>query len=122
MAVSTRAPSTGLSGRKLIAVLLIITLIPLGLIGLLTLRLARESIRNEVEARARSNAAVTATLIQQYMTGLGSIVESFARRPALVSALNSSSPANVDKQQIAFHLHGLAEASEGISLAFLAEM
>src|SRR5687767_14104965 len=111
----------GVRGRKLISVLLVITFVPLGLMGALTFRLARQAIRAEVEERAESNAAVTSALIQQHMTGLGSIVESFARRPALIQALGNGSGSALDRDTVAFHLQELAAASEGIGLAFLAE-
>lgn len=111
----------GMRGRRLIAVLLVITVVPLGLLGALTFHLARQAIRAEVEARAKSNAAVTSALIQQYMTGLGSIVQSFAQRPALIQALGGGHEPAFDRDQISFHLQELTKASEGIGLAFLAE-
>ena len=104
---------------RLMAVLVVLAMVPLGLLAYSTVRLSTGAVNKEVKARIRSSASLSAGAIQKEMQGVVDLVGSYAERPTLVSAL--SDPANYDLQQIEFQLAELADARPGISATFVAD-
>ncbi len=105
--------------RRLIGVLFLLTTLPLAVLTGFALHVASDALSREVEARVRSNAAVGAVAIQKEMQGLAELVNSYANRPSLITALEAPSRYNLD--EIRLHLGQLWESRPGIATAFVAK-
>lgn len=109
-----------LSVGRLTALFLLLTAVPVVLLTWLSVRVASDALREEVEARVRSTANVSATAVERELQGLLDLVESYAARPSLREAL--ADPNNVDLAQIRYHLEELKGSRPGIATAFVADM
>ena len=104
--------------RRLAAVLILISLVPLGLLTYLTLRLAESAVRGEVERKLTSTATMSALLVEREMSSLADLVEAYAGRPKLIETLEA--PADLDREDIFRQLEELRGSSPGIYTTFLA--
>lgn len=101
---------------RLTAVLVLLTLAPLALLSYLSLSLAGDAVEREVEKRLRGTTETTAEMVRAELAGLTALVESYADRPTLQSAISRR-----DRDQIRFHLRELRSARPGIFTAFAAD-
>jgi signal transduction histidine kinase/DNA-binding response OmpR family regulator len=101
---------------RLTAALVVLTLAPLALLTYFSVSLAADAVEREVEKRLVGAASTTADTVRAELGGLAELVDSYAARPDLQSAIASD-----DRARIAFHLRGLKEARPGIFTAFLAD-
>jgi PAS domain S-box-containing protein len=113
-----RRSSSDLPIRRLLSLFVLLTTVPLALLTWFTLRVASDALEREVKARVASTADVGAVAIQKEMDGLRKLVESYAQRPSLVGALDTSS--RYDHDLIRLQLTELQQAWPGIATAFLA--
>ena len=104
---------------RLVAVLVVLAMVPLGLLAYFTVRLSTGAVTKEVKARIRSSASLSAATLQKEIQGVAEIVESHAGSPTLVSAL--SDPSHYDQTTITRELSELAGARPGIATTFLAD-
>jgi PAS domain S-box-containing protein len=102
---------------RLIGFLVLLTMLPLVLLTGFTIRLASNAVADEVKARARSSATLSAVAIQKEVEGLSAVVESYAKRPDLLAAIREPHP---DMVVITEELERLEERP-GIATAFLAD-
>lgn len=79
---------------RLVGLFVLLSVVPLALLTWFTVHKASDTVTGEVEARMRSTAAVSAVAVQKEMQGLADLVESYAKRPTLVTALGD--PAHYD--------------------------
>jgi signal transduction histidine kinase/DNA-binding response OmpR family regulator len=93
---------------------------PLTLLAYFSLTLAGDAVRREVERRMTSSAALSAEVVRGEMTGLRELVESYAKRPSLIDALDDPVRTATDAQYIDLHLRELRGAREGIYTTFVA--
>jgi signal transduction histidine kinase/CheY-like chemotaxis protein len=107
----------GHTGR-LTAALVLISLVPLGLLTYLTLRLAESAVRGEVERKLTSTATMSALLVEEEMTSLADLVQAYAGRPTLVEALEA---AEHNPKAVTLHLRDLRGTQPGIFTTFVAE-
>lgn len=75
---SLRLPVGRLTGLFVVA-----AVTPLALLTYFSVTLAGDAVRREVERRMSSSAALSAQVARQEMTGLATLVESYAKRPSL---------------------------------------
>src|SRR5206468_12014282 len=91
---------------RLMAVLVVLAMVPLGLLAYSTVRLSTGAVNKEVKARIRTSASLSAAALQKEIQGVADLVESYADRPTLVAALSDA--AQYDQSQIQFQLEELA--------------
>lgn len=104
--------------KRLVAVMLVLTLGPLALLAYLTVTLATDAVTREIEARVRSTSGVAASLISDRFGNLVELVDSYADRPSLIEAMQGKGKES--RASIRVHLRNLRER-EGIATAFLAD-
>jgi signal transduction histidine kinase/ActR/RegA family two-component response regulator len=117
--VRFRRKRSAASLTRILGIYAIVALLPLGVLAFSTIRLASDAVTDEVSARLRSAASLSAAAIQREMGGLLDLVESFAGRPSLVEVLGDRSAS--DRDAIRFHLKDLHAARTGVGTAFLAD-
>jgi signal transduction histidine kinase/CheY-like chemotaxis protein len=117
--VPFRRKRSAASLTRILGIYALVALLPLGVLAFSTIRLASDAVTDEVSARLRSAASLSAAAIQREMNGLLGLVESFAERPSLIEVLGDRT-AN-DREAIHLHLKGLRTARTGIGTAFLAD-
>jgi signal transduction histidine kinase/DNA-binding response OmpR family regulator len=105
----------------LAAGLVLVSLVPVALLAYLTLGLGETAVREEVERKLRSTATTGALVVEQEMTSLVELVESYAGRPKLIETLGERGPAESGSEDVALHLRELHDARAGIFTTFLAE-
>ncbi|HEV8419771.1 MAG TPA: PAS domain S-box protein [Actinomycetota bacterium] len=103
--------------RRLIAVLVLLTALPLALLTGFALHVTSDALGREVKARVASTAAAGAVAIQNEMQGVRDLVESYAQT-SLAGAV--ADPARYDHDLIQRVLTEVQQASPGIATAFLA--
>ena len=102
---------------KLVLVFAVMTLLPLAVLGFLSVRFGSQAVEQEVNARLSTTASVSSQFVKEEMEGLGELVESYANRPNLIDALERHRP---DRKTIRMHLGQLRER-EGVATTFLAD-
>jgi signal transduction histidine kinase/DNA-binding response OmpR family regulator len=95
--------------------------VPLGLLAYLSIHLASNALRHEVERRVASTTEVISTLVQSDMDGLVQVVQGYASRPYLRTTLQVRDPSDATRAAIASQLRELRLARPGIATTFLAE-
>jgi signal transduction histidine kinase/DNA-binding response OmpR family regulator len=103
---------------RLAGVLVLLSALPLALLTYLSLSLSTDAVRREIETRMRSTAALSAEGVRQELHGLTDLVESYAARPTLSSAL--ADPGRSEPSAFRAHLRDLQQARRGIAVTFLA--
>ncbi|HEV8420372.1 MAG TPA: PAS domain S-box protein [Actinomycetota bacterium] len=104
---------------RLMAVLVVLAMVPLGLLAYSTVRLSTGAVKDEVKARMRSAASLSAGALQKEIQGVAEVVESYAARPTLVAALSDHT--QYDLPEIQNQLAELAGARPGIAATFVAD-
>jgi PAS domain S-box-containing protein len=99
---------------RLIAMFVLLSMVPLALLAFVTVRIASDALNQEVKARLSSTASVSAIAVQRELQGLARIVNSYANRPSLISALAHGDPARYDREAITSQLSELQQAYPGI--------
>jgi PAS domain S-box-containing protein len=116
--IMKRREDKGPGAVRLVALLALLSVVPLALLAYSSVHLASGAVRREVETRLSSNAALSATAILEEMDGLGELVESYAQRPALIDGLTR--PGQDVGDDLVPQLTELRLARPGIATAFLA--
>ncbi len=98
----------------------LLSIVPLALLAHFSVRLAGDAVSQEVRARVRNTAAVSAVSVQQQMQSLAELVRSYAERPNLLEAMDKRATGRYDRPAISSHLTNLLEARPGIGVAFVA--
>jgi signal transduction histidine kinase/DNA-binding response OmpR family regulator len=107
--------------RRLIILFLLLSVVPLVLLAYSSIRLAGDAVSGEVEARVSATASNSAKLVQEELTALGALVESYAARPTLIAALQDRDPSVRQRSDLVFHLRSLRAREPGIYTTFLAD-
>jgi signal transduction histidine kinase/DNA-binding response OmpR family regulator len=102
---------------RLVAALVLLTIVPLALLTYFSLSLAGRAVESEVEKRLDATAAIGAVTVREELLGLTELVESYATRPTLQAAF-----ARNDRQGVVFHLRELRTARPGIFTAFATDL
>jgi signal transduction histidine kinase/DNA-binding response OmpR family regulator len=104
---------------RLTALFAVLSILPLGLLAYFSLSLASDAVHQEVESRMSSAAALSAKVIGEELEGTADVVDSYAKRPSLVAALQGPETP-VEAALIRRHLRELKGAHDGVYTAFLA--
>jgi signal transduction histidine kinase/DNA-binding response OmpR family regulator len=95
-------------------------LAPLALLSYFSLSLAGDAVRREVERRVSSSASLSAEVVRGEMVSLSELVASYAKRPSLIEALDTSAPRPGEAGNVRLHLTQLQRERQGIYTAFAA--
>lgn len=106
------------SVARLVSLMVVLTLGPLGLLAYAAVTLAGDAVTNEVKARAHGLSDVSASLISDKLESLAQLVDSYADRPSLEEATQKGGRSS--KSTIRDHLKDLLRR-EGVATAFLAD-
>ena len=79
--------STGFPVRRLTALFVVLSLVPLALLTYFSLTLASDAVRRQVETRMKTTAAMSSEVVNEDMAGLSQVIDSYAHRPSLISVL-----------------------------------
>ena len=119
------APRDGLRPTRRVAPMILLlaalSIVPLGLLGWSSVRVSTDAVRRQAEERVASTAEASAAAVQQQLDGLAALVQSYAQRPSLTSALGPQGSGSVDPGDVRHQLDQLRGALPGIDLAFLAD-
>src|ERR1700737_1223358 len=91
--------STGFPVRRLTALFVLLSLVPLALLTYFSLRLASDAVKRQVETRMKTTAAMSSEVVSEDIAGLSQVIASYAQRPSLVSALIDG---NANGSELAF--------------------
>ena len=91
------------------------------LLAYLSVALATDAVRGEVEDRLSGTASISARLVDREMGSLRELVDSYAKRPNLQHAVTSSGSGHGKRARIRFHLEQLQRSRDGIYTTFLAD-
>ena len=105
-----RSRSEGLPIRRLVALFVVLTVLPLGLLAYLSVHLASDAVTNEVRARVGSTAQASVVAVQKEMQGTAEIVTSYAQRLSLRTAVANRRRGS-DTRKIVRHLVELKQVS-----------
>jgi signal transduction histidine kinase/ActR/RegA family two-component response regulator len=83
------------STARLVVVCAVLTLLPLGLLAYLSVRLATDAVEDNAKARVRANAALAVSIFQSGMTSFTGALASSAAQPALQAAATGPNPDRV---------------------------
>ncbi|HYZ46197.1 MAG TPA: histidine kinase dimerization/phospho-acceptor domain-containing protein, partial [Actinomycetota bacterium] len=78
---------SALPAGRLATLFAAVVLLPLALLGYLSLALATDALRTEVEARIKGSAEAAREYVEHELTGAARLVDSYADRPAVLDAL-----------------------------------
>ena len=106
---------------RIVVVLAVLTVVPLVLLTYLSVRLATDAVRGEVEARISATASISARLVGREMASLSELVEAYAERPTLRRVVAAGADGSYDRRKLRLHLEGLQGARPGIYTAFVAD-
>ena len=98
--------STGFPVRRLTALFVLLSLVPLALLTYFSLTLASDAVKRQVETRMKTTAAMSSEVVSEDMAGLSQVIASYAQRPSLVSALIDG---NANGSELAFMQQILVE-------------
>ncbi|MDQ3618754.1 MAG: PAS domain S-box protein [Actinomycetota bacterium] len=119
------SPSTWGSKRLPVAWLLVffvlLSAVPLALMLFFSVRLTAETVEREAKGRVRVSAATATRAIEKELQGFSELVESYARRPTLIAALEDGRLSTADRRAMGPLLPELRSAREGIATTFLAD-
>jgi signal transduction histidine kinase/CheY-like chemotaxis protein len=103
---------------RLVALFLVLSALPLIGLAVSSVHLASDAVGDEVEQRVQSTALLSAAAMERELNGLSELVESYARRPTLITAMESEQRAG----HAGLHLRDLKSAHRGIATTFVADM
>jgi signal transduction histidine kinase/DNA-binding response OmpR family regulator len=101
---------------RLTAGVLAFGLLPLALLTYFAITLSSDAVGQEVETRLQATASLSSSVVNQELTGLSDLVESYASRPSLVQTVEAG-----DEERVVHHLRELRAARSGIYTTFLAK-
>jgi signal transduction histidine kinase/CheY-like chemotaxis protein len=97
-------------------------LVPLIVLGSLTLSLSENTVRKEVAARLGLTTALSGALVAEQVGSIVSVVEGAAKRPRLIQALADGDPDRFDNAEIGSQLLALEEYRHGRTIAGLLDL
>ena len=119
------SPSTWGSKRLpvgwLLVLFVLLSAVPLGLMLFFSVRLTADTVEREVKGRVRVSAATATRAIEKELQGFSELVESYARRPTLIAALEDGCLSTADRRTMGPLLPELRSAHAGIATTFLAD-
>jgi two-component system, sensor histidine kinase and response regulator len=104
---------------RLVALFAVLSLGPLVALAVFSIRLSTDAVGEQVEAKARATAAISAAFMQRELVNLIQLVDSYAERPLLRRVLSGASGPD-SKNVIKLTLRDLNQRA-GIATAFLAD-
>jgi signal transduction histidine kinase/DNA-binding response OmpR family regulator len=107
---------------RIVAVFVLVSLLPLGLLAYSSGSLAERAVRREVDSRLQTTAAVSGVVLDREMTSLTELVESYAERPSLIAAMDDGDPEQFQLEAIDTHLRQLRRAQPGISVVAVTDV
>jgi PAS domain S-box-containing protein len=102
-----------LASRRVLVVLLALSVLPLVLLSLATVRIASDAIRSQADARLRASADASATAIAGQLAGLRDAAGLHAQQPVLRRALRLR-----DAEELGDRLDDLRATRSGVDRAF----
>ena len=99
----------------------LLTLAPVLVLATVVPRMAEDSSLDDAELRMTTAAVVSAHYLDEQLSGLAGLVESYARRPSLSAALGDGDPSRRDLVRTRSHLAQLQETRAGIAVVFLTD-
>jgi PAS domain S-box-containing protein len=99
----------------------LLAMVPLGLLAYSSVRLGDQAVRSQVEARVTEASTAAAALVAQQMQDLEVLVESYAERPDMVTALGTGSASMINEAYVSAALSDLQRGQSGVAVAFLAD-
>ncbi len=115
-----RAESQRSHAFRLTLIFGLASLVPLALLTYFSFELTSNALEDEVRARIRSSAELSATAISNELVGFTRLASSFAQRPKLIEAMEGGDLERKELDQIRLQLKELQRAQPGISTAFIA--
>ena len=106
---------------RIVVVLAVLTVVPLVLLTYLSVRLATDAVRGEVEARISATASISTRLVGREMASLSELVEAYAERPTLRRVVAAGADGSYDRRKLRLHLEALQGVRPGIYTAFVAD-
>jgi PAS domain S-box-containing protein len=106
---------------RLVAIFVAAALVPLAVLALVSVGLARSAVTQQAESRLRDTAVVSASLVAAEMSGLSDIVNAYSSRPSLVSALSDGSTTAGEHATVDALLVALHESNSGNVIAFVSD-
>ena len=103
----------------MISLFVLVSVVPLALLTYATVHLASGAVRQEVEARLQSSAALSAAAVREEMRGVTDLAESYASRPHLAALLSRN--AGFDQHAVDVQLTQLWRARSGIASVMLTD-
>lgn len=101
---------------RLVALFLIVGLGSLALLSYVTLSQSDKAVRRQAEQRVRATAQIGATLVEGELTGVATLVSSYAQRRTLAAALRTGDASVVQR-----HVNELSESRPEVVTAFAAD-
>ncbi|MDP9403572.1 MAG: response regulator [Actinomycetota bacterium] len=98
----------------------LLSIVPLILLGYASVNLGERAVDRELERRVRATAMVSAALVEEQLRSLRGLVESFSRRPSLISSLDGPAGAH-DPAQLGLHMDQLQRSRPGVEAAFVSD-
>ena len=98
----------------------LVTLVPLVILGLLTMSLSQQAVRDEVESKLRLTTALSGSIVSEHFGAMIAVVDDRAKSEGLVLATADGNPANFDEVEINRQLQALfGSRSDLIGVALL---
>jgi signal transduction histidine kinase/DNA-binding response OmpR family regulator/HPt (histidine-containing phosphotransfer) domain-containing protein len=107
---------------RIVAVFVLVSLLPLGLLAYSSMSLAERAVHREVDSRLETTAAVSGVVLNREMTSLTELVESYAERPSLIAAMDDGDAKHFRSDALEAHLRQLHRARPGISVVALTDV
>jgi len=108
--------------RRLLVFFVLLSFLPLALLTYSSISLSERAVRGEVDAQLRSTSAVSAAFIDQHMGSVVELVQSYAQRPTLRSAVGDGTAAEFDSSLIQFSLEQLQQSRPEFNGAFVTDL
>jgi diguanylate cyclase (GGDEF)-like protein/PAS domain S-box-containing protein len=108
-----------LSPLRNAALLAVVALLPVGLLAASSIILASRQVTSDVNKQVQTTATVSAVVIGRQTSNLVTLVESYASRPSLASAVTAGAAGAAALED---NLTSLAKAVPGVSATFLASL
>jgi signal transduction histidine kinase/DNA-binding response OmpR family regulator/HPt (histidine-containing phosphotransfer) domain-containing protein len=104
---------------RLCAAFVVLAMLPLAALTYLSIREANQTVDGEVQRRLTTSAAVTATYMHDHMSGLRDLVDSYAQRRLLQTAV--SQRADTDRAELQRHVADLESRNAGFVGAWVVD-
>ena len=108
-------------GHAVPVVATLLILAPVLVLATVVPRMAEDSSLDDAELRMTTAAVASAHYLDEQLSGLAGLVESYARRPSLSAALGEGEPSRRDRKTTSSHLAQLQETRAGIAVVFLTD-